>query len=599
MTARHLVARQIIEIGAASRGEAEALIDRTSRAAPALAAAIERVLDGLATGAARVRLDRVVIDIGAGDPARWEAHVVAGTAQALGPAITRAEAAHGSDTATALELLAVFAGTGHLPWWASVTDTPAAAIAALAAAGGTTMSADGDGGGAAGTIETGVRALLAAPGAIARLARQLDDASLAVLARLVAPDLPASLAGAAAALAGGPGADPARRAAAWRAILATIAAGEAASAAPPAPGTGAGIGAVPGADLGRAGPAAGGGDGFWRAVGVRLALDPGAPPPRDRAGGARDIGPAPPPAPGRLAVEVGPGRLAATAAGDAAGRSIGDRATATAAPGEAPVAALAARLAARAARGGPWHALLARLAAVAEALDPTIASAALALTGGGPLSPAALSALIRHFASGGALTAAEAAARLADLAAASAAPAVAPPVADADPHDSLVVASAGLALLWPFVPALFRNTGLIGGDGGFPLAARHRAAALLDHLATAARDADETRLMLPKLLAGLDLDAVHEPDAPIADADAAACDALLDAVVAQAPAFKKPGRDGVRALFLARPGLLATRDGHWLLRVERLPQDVLLDRLPWPLGWVRLPWMAQPLQVEW
>ena len=156
-----------------------------------------------------------------------------------------------------------------------------------------------------------------------------------------------------------------------------------------------------------------------------------------------------------------------------------------------------------------------------------------------------------------------------------------------------------LPLLWPFLPALFQNRGLTDADGVLPIAARHRAAALLDHLATGARTADETRLVLPKLLAGLDLDAIHEPGTPIEAAEAAACADLLAAVVDQAPAFARAGVAGLRALFLVRPGLLTTRDGHWLLRVERRDHDILLDRLPWPIGWVKLPWMPLPLQIEW
>jgi hypothetical protein len=45
--------------------------------------------------------------------------------------------------------------------------------------------------------------------------------------------------------------------------------------------------------------------------------------------------------------------------------------------------------------------------------------------------------------------------------------------------------------------------------------------------------------------------------------------------------------------------MLGTRDGAWLLRVERESYDVVLDRFPWPLDWIKLPWMAVALRVEW
>jgi hypothetical protein len=37
----------------------------------------------------------------------------------------------------------------------------------------------------------------------------------------------------------------------------------------------------------------------------------------------------------------------------------------------------------------------------------------------------------------------------------------------------------------------------------------------------------------------------------------------------------------------------------WSLLVARLGRDVLLERLPWSIGHVVLPWMQEPLYVEW
>ena len=42
-----------------------------------------------------------------------------------------------------------------------------------------------------------------------------------------------------------------------------------------------------------------------------------------------------------------------------------------------------------------------------------------------------------------------------------------------------------------------------------------------------------------------------------------------------------------------------SRDGAWLLRVERQTYDLVLDRFPWGWEWLRLPWMDAPLRVEW
>jgi hypothetical protein len=50
---------------------------------------------------------------------------------------------------------------------------------------------------------------------------------------------------------------------------------------------------------------------------------------------------------------------------------------------------------------------------------------------------------------------------------------------------------------------------------------------------------------------------------------------------------------------LLRSGLLTAEAGGWLLRVERRTHDIILERFPWPWGWVRLPWMDHVLRVEW
>ncbi len=46
-------------------------------------------------------------------------------------------------------------------------------------------------------------------------------------------------------------------------------------------------------------------------------------------------------------------------------------------------------------------------------------------------------------------------------------------------------------------------------------------------------------------------------------------------------------------------GDLLRVDEGWRLKVARTGYDVLLDRLPWGIGFVLLPWMKQPLYVEW
>jgi hypothetical protein len=169
-----------------------------------------------------------------------------------------------------------------------------------------------------------------------------------------------------------------------------------------------------------------------------------------------------------------------------------------------------------------------------------------------------------------------------------------------DDTDAAYVENAGLVLLWPFLASFFGHLGLIGADKAFlGEAARHRAAGLLHHAATGEAAAPEYWLALNKALCGIALDAVHDFGEPLTLAEAAETGRLLEAVLAHAPALGNLTIDGLRGSFLLRKGALTTRDGAWLLRVVRQSYDIVLDRLPWTMEWVRLPWMQAPLKIEW
>jgi hypothetical protein len=97
----------------------------------------------------------------------------------------------------------------------------------------------------------------------------------------------------------------------------------------------------------------------------------------------------------------------------------------------------------------------------------------------------------------------------------------------------------------------------------------------------------------------MELEEVFDFGEALLPAEAEACESLLVAIVEHAPILRNMSADGLRGNFLLRQGALSTRDGAWLLRVERETYDVVLDRFPWNWEWVKLPWMDLPLRVEW
>lgn len=192
--------------------------------------------------------------------------------------------------------------------------------------------------------------------------------------------------------------------------------------------------------------------------------------------------------------------------------------------------------------------------------------------------------------------------------AAAAAPAVPrppqPPSVPLSPRASATAAAslvplAGLVLLNPYLPRLLHGCGLVTDE---QVSDEHlpRACTLLHALATGEPEAPEFALPFVKLLLG------RAPDEPLPapppllqDDDRAEIDALLAAVREHWTALRGTGAEGLRVSFLQRRGLLERRDGAWQLRLQREPFDLLLGLLPWGFGFVKLPWMRQPLVVEW
>jgi len=165
--------------------------------------------------------------------------------------------------------------------------------------------------------------------------------------------------------------------------------------------------------------------------------------------------------------------------------------------------------------------------------------------------------------------------------------------------DEIYIENAGLILLWPFLTQFFKHMKFIGKEGFNDHSSLHRAVLLLQHIVTEQIEPAEYQLGLNRILCGMDLATVFEQDDPVSEAETLECQEFLEAVIAQVPVLKNMSVRGFRGTFLIRKGVLSIRDGLWLLRVERNDFDVVLDQFPWSVGWVKLPYMSQSMQVEW
>ena len=166
--------------------------------------------------------------------------------------------------------------------------------------------------------------------------------------------------------------------------------------------------------------------------------------------------------------------------------------------------------------------------------------------------------------------------------------------------DEAYITNAGLVILWPFLIHFFERLGLLEERRFKDVAAPHRAVRLLQYLTDPQQEPPpEYLLVLNKVLCGIPVDEVFDFGLPLTEHEIEECHNLLSAAIEQAPILHNMSAAAFRATFLLRRGQLSTRDGAWLLRVERETYDVVLDRLPWSIAWLKLPWMEDPMQVEW
>jgi predicted transcriptional regulator len=163
-------------------------------------------------------------------------------------------------------------------------------------------------------------------------------------------------------------------------------------------------------------------------------------------------------------------------------------------------------------------------------------------------------------------------------------------------EEGIFIENAGLVIAAPFLPALFGKLKLAGQG---ILLNPSAAVALAQHLVTGQTTVQETELLLPKLLCGLEPDAVVDTNRKITAPQKKEAEQLLASLIEHWAILKNTSVQGLREAFLQRNGKLSLIDNQWLLRVEQKGYDMLLQQLPWNIGMIKLPWMGQVLKTEW
>ncbi len=171
--------------------------------------------------------------------------------------------------------------------------------------------------------------------------------------------------------------------------------------------------------------------------------------------------------------------------------------------------------------------------------------------------------------------------------------------------------NGGLVLILPFVKKLFLNANLMPETNHVPIdeasefmpfhnqESLSEAIGMLHFLATGQTTFTEEQILLPKIICGRALQefipCYHSLKTELIDE----AETFLHQLINLWSALKGTSIEGLQTTFLQRESRIKEEDSQYLLQVENLGFDVLLDKLPWGFRMFKADWMSKILITEW
>ncbi|HMR39469.1 MAG TPA: contractile injection system tape measure protein [Ignavibacteria bacterium] len=159
--------------------------------------------------------------------------------------------------------------------------------------------------------------------------------------------------------------------------------------------------------------------------------------------------------------------------------------------------------------------------------------------------------------------------------------------------------NSGLILIHPFLLKLFENAGYAENNKWISKELQQRAIALTQYIVTGNEEYPEFLLMLNKVMCGYEIPESLPSDIELSEFEKNEADDLLNSVTGHWKALRNTSVNGLRETFLMRNGKLTEDNNGWLLQVEDKTVDILLNKIPWGVSMIKLPWMDKILRVEW
>ena len=170
---------------------------------------------------------------------------------------------------------------------------------------------------------------------------------------------------------------------------------------------------------------------------------------------------------------------------------------------------------------------------------------------------------------------------------------------DIDNHDkkTFYIQTAGLILLHPFIKELFKSCQLI--KKGNIIEDKELATHLLHYVATKKEYDYEHNMLFEKFLCGLPLHYPIKREILIPEAYKTEVEEMLTSAVSHWDGLKSSSTALLRNEFLQREGKLDIQDSNPKIYIVRKTQDILLDKIPWNISIVKIPWIEKLIYTEW
>ncbi len=164
-------------------------------------------------------------------------------------------------------------------------------------------------------------------------------------------------------------------------------------------------------------------------------------------------------------------------------------------------------------------------------------------------------------------------------------------------NEDQYIQNAGLILIHPFLKTLFEHCNLFDSKNN-QLLNPELCAHLLHYIATGKTNAPEYDMVFEKFLCNIPLHQTINRHIKLTRKHKAEAKNVIESVQHNWSAMKKSSVALLQNEFFQRPGKLVI-DHDYTLTVERKTQDILLEKLGWGIGFVKLPWHEQFIFINW